>query len=126
MEPAQEPVGPRQGNVRQPLQVFRESGVIGGGEPPPVPPAEGANRQPDRPLRGEVDDVRRERTDQLGDAPAAGDGERNLGVERDRRAGEQAGLDHGRLVPAAAQVLDARLPRADHAVDLRPPGVGGE
>src|SRR5215216_4002687 len=41
VEPAQERVGPAERDPGEPLQVLRESGVIGGGEMPAVVPAKG-------------------------------------------------------------------------------------
>ena len=91
-----------------------------------VPQAESANRQPDCALRGDMYHIRTELADQLGYAATRGPGEADFRVEWDRRVREQARLDNALLVAPCPQVFEARLPRANDAIDLRSPGVGGE
>jgi hypothetical protein len=108
------------------VQVFRELGMVRSGEVPTPLAAVAANRQPDRPLRGDVNVVRLKGVDGVVHLPGVRERELDLRVKRHRHADELSRLDDPDLVPRFAQHPDGRGECADDAVDLGLPGVGGK
>ena len=125
VEPAFRGVAPPQRNGRPGGQVFGEASVEARGEAQPMPGHPQADRDPERPLRCDVDGVGTKPLDAREGAPGIAR-DTNLGVGRQRHRAVLMRTNHAHCRSRGLEVADQARQRVHHAVDLRLPRVGDE
>ena len=105
--------------------IFREPGVVAGGERQLPLHADAPRRQADRPFGGDMDGLRLEGLEALLNRLIDTHRHLDLGVGGQREGLELVGADHLDQMAHGLQLGDHAGQGADHAVDLRLPGVGG-
>ena len=121
---AQARVGEPLGKAGAGGDIFGKARVIARGESPPCLQAVAAGEPADRAFGGDVDVVRRDLFDAPADFPRRRDRDADVRIGRHRRGPHPL---RGEELEFRAE-LDGRLGHSlqgrNHAVDLRPPGVG--
>ena len=126
VEAAQRLVGDRLGQAGARGDIFGKARVIAGGEQAPALAAVAARRPADRALGGDVDVVGAGGVDAPRNLPRRSEREADVGVGRQRQGGEALRRQEDELGVELARRRRHALERMDDAVDLRPPGVGGD
>jgi hypothetical protein len=105
------------------MHVFREARVIGGGEREIVAQREAARCQAQRTFGGDVQDVRIELPDHAIHPALRKQREAYLGIRGTGQRAEVERCEEPHLVFHRRQLAGGGLECADHAVDLRLPGI---
>jgi hypothetical protein len=126
VEPPHDGIGEDERHCDACRHVLRKACVIGGGKgqaPLQAPAARGAAQ---RPLGRNVDRIRPQRIQPLGQLSAGPQRQANFRIGRAGDGAELVGRDDVDAVAKPLQLEARPLQRADHAIDLRGPGIGNE
>ncbi len=126
VEPLDIAPNPFGGHPRARRHIIRELRVIGGGERQFAPQTPAPCRNAKRPFGGQMNGIGREHRQHVAHPPAPRQRQPDFGIGRTRHRSKQVGGDHQHLMPLPLQHRAHGLQRADHAVDLRCPGIGDD
>ncbi|EWS58332.1 hypothetical protein Y694_03786 [Methylibium sp. T29-B] len=126
VEAPQQRIAPGRGQARARVHVLGKAAVVRSGERPAARAGHRARQPAQRPLGGDMQAVGREGIDAPRDAAARGQRQLDLGVAGAGHAAKALRRQQLHLVPELLQLAARHLQRADHAVDLRFPGVGDD
>ncbi len=126
VEPVQEAVRPCQRNGEARLHVLRKARVVRRREGQLVAQRIRTRGQAERPLRGDMQRLRRERLDAPAHPLGRQDRQPDFRIRRARHRREFERRDHVDDVPHGFEFATRRREGADDSVDLRFPGIGDD
>ncbi len=126
VEFADQAIADRQRHAEAGADIFRELGVIGGGEGQTPLQAIAPGRPAERAFGRDMDRAGLVGLDGAGQAGAGTQRQADLGIGRARHAAELVRRDEDRFVTHLGQFVAQCAEGADHTVDLRMPGIGDD